>query len=71
MLSNELYLPAKVTNNWNEGEWVLSLGVNTITDKASGKEIRVHYHTASVIVDGKITRMNYWYDLMNVALGRA
>jgi ketosteroid isomerase-like protein len=65
-LSGELYLPVKVTNNWNEGEWVLAWGVNTITDKVSGKEIRIPYHTASVIVDGKITRMNYWYDMLNI-----
>jgi len=65
-LSGELYLPVKVVNNWNEGEWVLAWGVNSISDKVSGKEIRVPYHTASLIVDGKITRMNYWYDMLNI-----
>lgn len=65
-LSQELYLPVKVTNNWNEGEWVLSWGTNTLTDKATGKSIRVPYHTASVVVDGKVTRMHYWYDRLNI-----
>jgi ketosteroid isomerase-like protein len=67
-LSNELYLPVKVTNSMNEGERVLSWGLNTITNKSTGKEVRVPYHTVCVIVDGKITRMNYWYDLMNIAV---
>lgn len=65
-LSQELYLPVKVTNNWNEGEWVLSWGVNTLTDKTTGKTIPVPYHTASLVSNGKITRMNYWYDMLNV-----
>ena len=25
-ISNDLYLPVKVENNWNEGEWLLTLG---------------------------------------------
>jgi ketosteroid isomerase-like protein len=65
-LSNELYLPVKVTNNWNEGEWVLSWGVNTVTDKVTGKSIRIPYHTATKVVDGKIATMNYWYDMLNI-----
>lgn len=31
-LSQELYLPVKVSNNWNEGEWILSWGINTLTN---------------------------------------
>ena len=69
-LSQELYLPVKVTNNWNEGEWILSWGINTLQDKKTGKTVRVPYHTAGVIVNGKITRMNYWYDRLNVLLGQ-
>jgi ketosteroid isomerase-like protein len=69
-MTNELYLPIKVTNNWNKGEWILSWGINTITDKSTDKTIKIPYHTASVIVDGKIARMNYWYDMMNVAVGQ-
>jgi ketosteroid isomerase-like protein len=65
-LTNELYLPVKVTNNWNEGEWVLGWGINTITDKVTGKTIRIPYHTASVVVNGKIAQMNYWYDMLNI-----
>jgi hypothetical protein len=69
-LSQELYLPVKVTNNWNEGEWVLSWGVNTIQHKTTGKIIRVPYHTAGVIVNGKIARLHYWYDMLNVLRGQ-
>ena len=65
-LSQELYLPVKVTNNWNEGEWVLSWGTNTLTNKATGKTIVVPYHTASIISNGKITMMRYWYDMLNI-----
>lgn len=32
-IDGELYLPVKVTNNWNEGEWVLAWGTNTLTRK--------------------------------------
>lgn len=69
-LSQELYLPVKVTNNWNEGEWVLSWGINTLQDKKTGKTIRVPYHTAGVIVNGKIARLHYWYDMSNVLRGQ-
>ncbi len=65
-LSEELYLPVKVTNNWNEGEWVLAWGTNTLTNKETGKTIEVPYHTASRIVNGKIDFMRYWYDMLNV-----
>ncbi|MEB2777055.1 nuclear transport factor 2 family protein [Algoriphagus sp. D3-2-R+10] len=65
-LSNELYLPVKVTNNWNEGEWVLAWGTNTITNKETGKIIEIPYHTASRVVDGKITFVHYWYDMLNI-----
>ncbi|MCM4161368.1 nuclear transport factor 2 family protein [Antarcticibacterium flavum] len=54
-LTGELYLPVKVTDNWNEGEWVLAWGTNTITDKATGKTITIPYHTASMVDNGKIT----------------
>ena len=69
-LSQELYLPVKVTNNWNEGEWVLSWGHNTITHKATGKVITVPYHTAGIVVNGKITFLRYWYDMLNVLRGQ-
>lgn len=65
-LSQELYLPVKVTNNWNEGEWVLSWGVNTLTNKATGKTISVPYHTATRMENGKITFVRYWYDMLNI-----
>jgi ketosteroid isomerase-like protein len=65
-VSGELYLPVKVTNNWNEGEWVLAWGTNTLTNKETGKTIVVPYHTASTVVDGKITFMRYWYDMLNI-----
>ena len=65
-LSGELYLPVKVTNNWNEGEWILSWGTNTLTNKETGKTIVVPYHTASRVVNGKITFIRYWYDMLNI-----
>lgn len=65
-LSGELYLPVKVTNNWNEGEWILSWGTNTLTNKATGKIIVVPYHTASRVVNGKIEFIRYWYDMLNI-----
>ncbi len=65
-VSGELYLPVKVANYWNEGEWVLAWGVNTITNKQTGKVISVPYHTASLVLNGKITMMRYWYDMLNI-----
>lgn len=65
-LSQELYLPVKVTNNWNEGEWVLAWGTNTLTNKATGKTITVPYHTASRLENGKITFIRYWYDMLSI-----
>lgn len=69
-LSQELYLPVKVTNNWNEGEWVLSWGVNTLTNKETGKVISIPYHTAHRIANGKITFSRYYYDNLNVVSGQ-
>lgn len=65
-ISRDLYLPVKVTGNWNEGEWVLTWGLNTITNKETSIEIPVPYHTASQVVDGKITRIFYYYDMLNI-----
>lgn len=65
-LSGELYLPVKVTNNWNEGEWVLSWGTNTITNKETNNVITVPYHTASMVENGKIIRLIYFYDMLNI-----
>jgi len=66
-IEGDLYLPVKVENNWNEGEWLLSWGTNTITDKKTKKEIVVPYHTVSMIDDGKIIFIRYFYDMLNVA----
>lgn len=65
-VSRDLYLPVKVTDNWNEGEWVLSWGTNTLTNKETKKEIPIPYHTASLIADGKIIRIIYFYDMLNI-----
>lgn len=65
-ISQDLYLPVKVTDSWNAGEWVLSWGVNTITSKSSGEVITVPYHTASLVENGKIVALHYFYDLLNV-----
>lgn len=65
-ISQDLYLPVKVENNWNEGEWLLSWGTNTITDKKTKKSIVVPYHTVSMIQGDKIVFIRYFYDLLNV-----
>jgi hypothetical protein len=59
-----------VTNNWIEGEWVLSWGINTLHDKKTGKTVRVSYHTAGVIVNGMSARLHYWYGRLNVLGGQ-
>ena len=65
-ISRDLYLPVKVTDSWNEGEWVLSWGTNTVTDKKSGNQIPVPYHTASMVADGKIIALYYFYDVLHI-----
>jgi len=65
-ITRDLYLPIKVANNWNEGEWVLTWGTNTITNKKSGNKIIVPYHTANLIANGKIVAMRYFYDMSNI-----
>jgi hypothetical protein len=61
-ISNDLYLPVKVENNWNEGEWLLTWGVNKLKNNKTGIITPVPYHIASMIVDGKITTMRYYLD---------
>lgn len=65
-ISGELYLPVKVDNNWNEGEWLLSWGTNTVTDKKAGTSIEIPYHTVSMIEGGKIVFIRYFYDMLNI-----
>ena len=65
-ISNDLYLPVKVENNWNEGEWLLTWGVNTIENNNTGIVTPVPYHIASLIVDGKITTMRYYLDYIGL-----
>ncbi|SFN86633.1 hypothetical protein SAMN04487989_10592 [Bizionia echini] len=65
-ITQDLYLPVKVTNSWNEGEWTLSWGLNTVTDKKSGQKIEIPYHTASLVVNGKIMMIRYYYDMANI-----
>jgi ketosteroid isomerase-like protein len=66
-ISSDLYLPVKVENNWNEGEWLLSWGTNTITDKKTKKQMIVPFHSVSLVEDGKIVFMRYYYDMLNIA----
>ncbi|MFT4612441.1 MAG: ketosteroid isomerase-like protein [Glaciecola sp.] len=66
-ISSDLYLPVKVENNWNEGEWLLSWGTNTITDKKTKTQIIAPYHSISLVEDGKIVFMRYYYDMLNIA----
>ena len=65
-ITQDLYLPVKVTDNWNEGEWILCWGMNTITDKKTGLEILIPYHIVNRIENGKIVFVRYYYDLLNI-----
>jgi hypothetical protein len=65
-ISNDLYLPVKVENNWNEGEWLLTWGVNSLKNNNTGIITPVPYHIASLVVDGKITTMRYYLDYINL-----
>ena len=65
-ISNDLYLPVKVENNWNEGEWLLTWGINSLKNKKTGIVTSVPYHIASLLVDGKITTMRYYLDYINL-----
>ena len=65
-ITEDLYLPIKVDNNWNEGEWVLSWGTNTIANKETSKAFEVPYHIASRVENGKVNYMRYYYDMLNV-----
>ena len=65
-ISRDIYLPIKVTNNWNEGEWVLAWGTNTVTNKKSRVKITIPYHIAYMVTDGKISEIYYFYDMLNI-----
>lgn len=65
-ITQDLYLPVKVENNWNEGEWVLAWGTNTITNKQTGKSTTVPYHTVNLVQNGKIIMTRYFYDMLNI-----
>ncbi|NAS11963.1 nuclear transport factor 2 family protein [Flavobacteriaceae bacterium R33] len=64
--ARDFYLPVKVTDYWNEGEWVLSWGTNVVTSKKEGAQISVPFHTAAMIENGKIKRLYYFYDMLNI-----
>ncbi len=66
VITQDLYLPVKVTNNWNEGEWVLAWGTNTITNKKTGKSTTIPYHTVNLVLNGKIIMTRYFYDMLNI-----
>ncbi|QCX38460.1 nuclear transport factor 2 family protein [Aureibaculum algae] len=65
-ISGDLYLPIKVTDNWNKGEWVLVWGTNTITNKETENTIVIPFHIASLVANGKIIMMRYFYDTGNI-----
>ncbi|AZQ57785.1 nuclear transport factor 2 family protein [Maribacter sp. MJ134] len=69
-ITQDLYLPVKVTNNWNEGEWVLAWGTNTLTNKETAETIVIPYHTANLVENGKIVMSRYFYDMMNVMMAQ-
>jgi len=65
-ITQDLYLPVKVENNWNEGEWVLAWGTNTVTNKKTGKSTTIPYHVVNLIQDGKIIMSRHFYDVLNI-----
>tara|TARA_R110002051_G_scaffold91370_2_gene160688 strand:- start:6949 stop:7470 length:522 start_codon:yes stop_codon:yes gene_type:complete len=65
-ISKDLYLPVKVEDNWNEGEWLLTWGVNTLENTKTGKVTPVPYHIAAVVVDDKIAAMHYYLDYISL-----
>lgn len=65
-ISKDIYIPIKVTDNWNEGEWILTWGTNTVTNKESGAIIPIPYHIAFIVADGKISQVYYYYDMLNI-----
>lgn len=65
-ITQDLYLPVKVENNWNEGEWVLAWGTNTITNKKTGKSMTVPFHVVNLVQNGKIIMARHFYDMLNI-----
>lgn len=65
-ITQDLYLPVKVENNWNEGEWVLAWGTNTVTNKETGENIFIPFHSVNLVQNGKIVMMRYFYDMLNI-----
>ena len=64
---NTAYLPLKVTDGNNKGEWVMVWTTVTVTIKESGKEIAIPAQLTCFIEKGKITRIMHYYDQLNVA----
>lgn len=62
----DLYLPVKVTDNWNEGEWVLTWGTVMATNRKTGTLIQLPFHVAYLVDNNKITTMYYFYDTLNI-----
>ncbi len=65
-ISQDIYLPVKVADNWYEGEWVLTWGTNTVTNKETGKSFSIPYHTVNLVQNGKIIMTRYYYDMLNI-----
>lgn len=65
-ISKDLYLPVKVENNWNEGEWLLTWGINTLENNKTGIITPVPYHIAAVVKDKKIAAMHYYLDYISL-----
>lgn len=59
-ISRDVYLPVKVTDNWNAGEWVLAWGTNTAINKKTGNKIVIPFHIAFIVENDKITQMYYF-----------
>ena len=65
-ISQDVYIPIKVTDNWNAGEWVLAWGTNTAIGKETGEKIVIPYHIAFIVEKDKITKIYYFYDMLNI-----
>lgn len=69
-IGGDLYVPLKIENSSNAGEWLLSWGNNTITDKETGKQIQIPFHMSARVDGDKIIWMRYFVDLLNIAEGQ-
>lgn len=66
-VAGDIYLPVKVNSGEIPvGEWILSWGTTTISDKESGTTVSIPFQITSLVENGKIAVMMYFFDRLNV-----